>query len=95
MEGLTILKMEDGNILAQPPDSSSSRNFVFSLDGRLLIAISGQNLQIGELITDEITPLHTLPSHQSWLIEILLSHDGAQLITTSTDGSIRIWGILP
>ena len=93
--GLTILKMEDGSILAQPPNSSSSRNFVFSLDGRLLIATSGQSLQIWELATNEIKPLHTLPGHQSWLGEIILSHDGSQLITTSSDGTIRIWGIWP
>jgi WD40 repeat protein len=65
-------------------------NLVFSPDGRLLAGIDGQRFHIwdvesgNELAVREISAIFT---------DITFLPDGAMLVTTANDGTIRLWGV--
>ena len=72
------------------PDSGGVE---FSPDGRLLATASGIEVSVREAATGQ--ELQRLLGHTDWVMGIAFSPDGESLVTTSLDGSVRIWRLGP
>jgi WD40 repeat protein len=65
----------------------------FSPDGKLLATVSGNEISIRESATGQ--ELQRLLGHTGWVMGVEFSPDGTSLVTTSLDGSVRIWDLGP
>lgn len=66
--------------------------FAFSPDSSVLATASGSELQLWNL--RDASLLAELGSHSSSVTGIAFVDQGAQLVTSSGDGTIRLWGLL-
>lgn len=90
-----MLVMED---YPQRTHLSAISRLMFSPDGALLLAIHRQGtyepysiIEIWDAGTGE--HLHSLKGHTSYINQLAFNADGSQIITASSDSTIRIWGI--
>lgn len=65
----------------------------FSPDGQRLAAVSGNEVKVWDASTGR--ELLTLFGHTGWAMGIDFSPDGKQLTSTSLDGTVKIWSLLP
>lgn len=89
-------------------DSNEIGGIAFSPDGTILAAaldngtISLRNVNLASLLntpTPELTPENSVPkileSHTGAIISIAFSPDGRLIVSSSNDGTIRLWGVAP
>jgi WD40 repeat protein len=74
-------------------DYSSSSNWVLSPDGSLLAVSNWKEVHIWDLKRDVL--LAELDAFLGDIRDLTFSPDGRYLATTSWDGTVRLWGIVP
>jgi WD40 repeat protein len=82
----TILNRE----LFAIPDASSD---TFSPDGSTLAGVSGNDIKLWDAATGR--ELLTLTGHTGWVMGLAFSPDGQWLASTSLDGTVKIWSLMP
>jgi WD40 repeat protein len=65
----------------------------FSPDGQRLAGVSGNEVKVWDASTGR--ELLTFFGHTGWAMGLDLSPDGKQLASTSLDGTVKIWSLLP
>jgi WD40 repeat protein len=86
-DGETELTYEE--VLSIPGSGSVK----FSPDGRQLATISGNDIIVREAATGR--ELQKFVGHTGWVMGVEFSPDGSRLVTTSLDGTVRIWSLGP
>jgi WD40 repeat protein len=71
----------------------SVNGVTFSADGTLIASYSYRSIKIWDV--REGIQLHTLSGHAHSVNSVAFSQDGYLLVTTSHDGTVRIWGVSP
>ncbi|MCQ3929394.1 MAG: hypothetical protein DPW16_02960 [Chloroflexi bacterium] len=64
----------------------------FSQDGQLL-AIAGYDGEIYLWNTNTLSLVTTLHGHTTQVTDMVFTHDGTRLISSSFDGTVRVWGL--
>ena len=64
-------------------------SMAFSPDGLKFASGTGNNIQVFR--TDNAEPLLKFKAHQHWVCGIVWSPDGQQLISTSSDNTVKVW----
>ena len=72
------------------PNSASD---TFSPDGSQLAGISGNDIKLWD--AESGRELLTLTGHTGWVMGLAFSPDGKSLASTSVDGTVKIWSIVP
>lgn len=65
----------------------------FSPDGRQLAGVSGNAIKLWDAANGR--ELLTLVGHSDWVMGLAFSPDGKWLASTSLDGTIKVWSIVP
>src|SRR3990172_7666199 len=90
-DGNALVNQETITIPAALSDS-------FSPDGKVIAGTGGSNnsgnaIKLWEAATGR--ELLTLNGHTSWVMGLAFSPDGKWLASTSLDGTVKIWNLLP
>lgn len=71
----------------------SAGSDAFSPDGSKLAGVSGNDIKLWDVASGR--ELLTLTSHTGWVMGLAFSPDGKWLASTSLDGTVKIWSLLP
>ena len=72
-------------------DPGDIAHVAFSPDGQLLASHVGYDIQFWQ--AEDGVSLAKLEGHTWYIENVAFSPDGANLISTSRDGTIRLWGV--
>ncbi|HTU18961.1 MAG TPA: sigma-70 family RNA polymerase sigma factor [Gemmataceae bacterium] len=89
-KAIAIREFETGRLLRSFGDARARGDLLFSPDGKLLAAFSGQNdMELWNPASDR--RLHTLKGHKDIIWSLAFSADGKTLVSSSDDKTIRFW----
>lgn len=82
-----------------PEVGTAVRSLTVALDGSMIVAGNNHGtcyvwrMLRGTTLTTHFEPLHKLRAHGSHVLKCLISPDVAQLATTSSDKTVKLWSL--